>query len=54
MPEGSVAGNAGTFGQPGALGMGQRAATALTLFNSFWSYIMPILVSLTWLMSLSS
>ncbi|KAJ5587998.1 uncharacterized protein N7459_003763 [Penicillium hispanicum] len=27
---------------PGALGMGQRASTGLTLFNQFWSYIMPL------------
>ncbi|KAJ5660722.1 uncharacterized protein N7484_000094 [Penicillium longicatenatum] len=27
---------------PGALGMGQRASTALTLFNQFWSYVMPL------------
>ncbi|KAJ6190053.1 hypothetical protein N7519_000074 [Penicillium mononematosum] len=27
---------------PGALGMGQQASTGLTLFNSFWSYIMPL------------
>ncbi|CAG8084446.1 unnamed protein product [Penicillium salamii] len=29
-------------GTPGALGMGQQASTGLTLFNSFWSYIMPL------------
>ncbi|KAJ5112909.1 hypothetical protein N7456_001443 [Penicillium angulare] len=28
---------------PGALGMGQRASTGLTLFNAFWSYITPML-----------
>ncbi|KAF3386357.1 putative peptide transporter ptr2 [Penicillium rolfsii] len=27
---------------PGALGMGQRASTGLTLFNQFWSYVMPL------------
>ncbi|KAF5856607.1 hypothetical protein ETB97_007108, partial [Aspergillus alliaceus] len=27
---------------PGALNMGQQASTGLTLFNSFWSYIMPM------------
>ncbi|KAJ5915311.1 peptide transporter ptr2 [Penicillium verhagenii] len=27
---------------PGALGMGQRASTALTLFNQFWAYTMPL------------
>ncbi|KAI2790367.1 putative peptide transporter ptr2 [Penicillium oxalicum] len=29
-------------GVPGALGMGQRASTGLTLFNQFWSYLMPL------------
>lgn len=29
--------------QPGALGMGQRAATGITTFNQFWNYIMPLL-----------
>ncbi|KAI9369163.1 PTR2-domain-containing protein [Aspergillus egyptiacus] len=28
---------------PGALDMGQQASTGLTLFNSFWSYVMPLL-----------
>lgn len=28
--------------QAGALGMGQRASTGLTLFNSFWQYTMPL------------
>lgn len=28
--------------QSGALGMGQQASTGLTLFNSFWSYVMPL------------
>ncbi|KAL4802604.1 POT family-domain-containing protein [Aspergillus unguis] len=27
---------------PGALGMGQQASTGLTLFNSFWAYVMPL------------
>ncbi|KAL2869436.1 putative MFS peptide transporter [Aspergillus lucknowensis] len=27
---------------PGALDMGQQASTGLTLFNSFWSYVMPL------------
>ncbi|KAJ6150718.1 hypothetical protein N7470_007312 [Penicillium chermesinum] len=31
-----------TNGVPGALGMGQRASTGLTLFNQFWSYVMPL------------
>ncbi|RYO77239.1 hypothetical protein DL762_009393 [Monosporascus cannonballus] len=43
LPEGSATGAAGTYGQPGALGFGQQASTALVLFNSFWSYLMPIL-----------
>ncbi|KAJ5131649.1 hypothetical protein N7448_005807 [Penicillium atrosanguineum] len=30
-------------GVPGALDMGQRASTGLTLFNQFWSYIMPLM-----------
>jgi len=30
-------------GQPGALGMGQRAAFGITQFNSFWSYATPII-----------
>jgi proton-dependent oligopeptide transporter, POT family len=43
LPEGSTTGAAGTYGQAGALNFGQQAAVGLTLFNSFWSYIMPIL-----------
>ncbi|KAK2746001.1 hypothetical protein FQN55_005823 [Onygenales sp. PD_40] len=39
---GSTTGSSGTHGTPGALGMGQRASTGLTLFNQFWSYIMPL------------
>ncbi|GAB7353162.1 hypothetical protein MBLNU459_g3695t1 [Dothideomycetes sp. NU459] len=42
LPPGSTTG-AGFSGQSGALGMGQRASTALTLFNQFWSYCMPLL-----------
>ncbi|PGH01111.1 POT family proton-dependent oligopeptide transporter [Blastomyces parvus] len=42
MPEGSTTGAGGTHRTPGALGLGQRASTGLTLFNSFWSYIMPL------------
>ncbi|CAI7666562.1 unnamed protein product [Penicillium bialowiezense] len=48
LPKGSTTGAlvAGTSdwsnGTPGALGMGQQASTGLTLFNSFWSYIMPL------------
>ncbi|KAH7089281.1 POT family-domain-containing protein [Paraphoma chrysanthemicola] len=37
------AGAAGTYGQPGALGMGQRASTGLVQFNAFFSYIMPMI-----------
>ncbi|KAK4121447.1 PTR2-domain-containing protein [Parathielavia appendiculata] len=29
-------------GQAGALGLGQRTSTALTTFNSFWQYTMPL------------
>ncbi|CAI7639620.1 unnamed protein product [Penicillium glandicola] len=48
LPEGSTTGAlvAGVSdfsnGTPGALGMGQQASTGLTLFNSFWSYVMPL------------
>lgn len=43
LPPGySGTGAAGTYGQPGALGMGQQASTGITLFNSFWAYIMPL------------
>ncbi|KAK8017397.1 POT family proton-dependent oligopeptide transporter [Apiospora rasikravindrae] len=42
LPPGSDAGAGGTYGQSGALGMGQQASTGLTLFNSFWSYLMPL------------
>ncbi|CAN9114600.1 unnamed protein product [Alternaria alternata] len=38
FPEAGAAGD----GQPGALGMGQRASTGLVQFNSFFSYIMPL------------
>lgn len=41
-PEHSKTG-AGFSGQSGALGMGQRASTGLTTFNTFWCYLMPIL-----------
>ncbi|KAI1296965.1 POT family protein [Xylaria venustula] len=43
LPEGSTTGEAGTFGQPGALGQGQQASTGLVTFNSFWAYLMPLL-----------
>ena len=49
LPDGSEGGNPRTgAGGPGdeslsgALGMGQRAATGLTTFNSFWQYLMPL------------
>ena len=43
LPDGSTTGAiVGGSGQPGALGLGQRASTALTLFNSFWAYVMPM------------
>lgn len=42
LPDGSSTG-AGHSGQSGALGMGQRASTGLTTFNTFWCYLMPIL-----------
>ncbi|KAJ6089283.1 hypothetical protein N7467_004499 [Penicillium canescens] len=47
LPAGSttgalVPGSDFSNGVPGALGMGQQASTGLTLFNSFWSYIMPL------------
>ncbi|KAH7113264.1 MFS peptide transporter-like protein Ptr2 [Dendryphion nanum] len=43
LPKGSKTG-AGFLIKPGsgALGMGQRASTGLTTFNSFWSYITPL------------
>ncbi|KAL1875122.1 hypothetical protein Plec18167_005792 [Paecilomyces lecythidis] len=41
LPAGSRTG-AGFDGQSGALGMGQRASTGLTMFNTFWCYLMPI------------
>ncbi|KAL2828415.1 POT family-domain-containing protein [Aspergillus cavernicola] len=34
---------AGFSGQSGALGQGQRAATGLNTFNTFWCYFMPII-----------
>ncbi|KAI0129181.1 POT family protein [Xylariales sp. AK1849] len=41
LPVGSTTGS--DLKQAGALGLGQRASTGLTLFNSFWSYFMPLL-----------
>ncbi|KAI1906236.1 hypothetical protein LOZ12_000321 [Ophidiomyces ophidiicola] len=43
LPPGSTTGAGGTHRTPGALGLGQRASTGLTLFNQFWSYVMPLL-----------
>ncbi|KAK4241423.1 POT family-domain-containing protein [Achaetomium macrosporum] len=44
LPEGSATGASYDIenGQAGALGMGQRTSTALTTFNSFWQYTMPL------------
>ncbi|EXJ89466.1 POT family proton-dependent oligopeptide transporter [Capronia epimyces CBS 606.96] len=43
LPEGSKTGAGGTDGQAGALGYGTQAATGLTLFSSFFSYVTPML-----------
>ncbi|KAI0381485.1 POT family protein [Hypomontagnella monticulosa] len=43
LPPGSTTGAGGTDGQAGALGQGQQASTGLVLFNSFWSYLLPML-----------
>ncbi|KID82631.1 oligopeptide transporter [Metarhizium guizhouense ARSEF 977] len=40
LPPGSTTGADPT--QPGALGMGQRASTGITIFNQFWQYFMPL------------
>ncbi|KAF7118462.1 hypothetical protein CNMCM5793_007983 [Aspergillus hiratsukae] len=42
LPEGSTTGAGYDHSVPGALGMGQQASTGLTLFNAFWSYVMPL------------
>ncbi|CAK7213675.1 hypothetical protein SEUCBS140593_001925 [Sporothrix eucalyptigena] len=42
MPAGSKAGEA-PHGQPGAMGFGQRTATAITTFNVFWQYVTPMM-----------
>ena len=44
LPEGSTTGAAFAIGQEqsGALGLGQRASTGLSTFNSFWAYVMPM------------
>lgn len=43
LPPGSTTG-AGFLKKPGsgALGMGQRASTGMTMFNQFWSYFTPL------------
>lgn len=41
-PPGSSTGAGFEDGQSGALGKGQRTATAVSLFNSFWAYTMPV------------
>ncbi|CAG9940142.1 unnamed protein product [Clonostachys rosea f. rosea IK726] len=44
LPDGSTTGSPIILdGKPGALGMGARAAQALTLFNQFFAYLMPLL-----------
>ncbi|KAL7619914.1 hypothetical protein AAE478_010461 [Parahypoxylon ruwenzoriense] len=43
LPPGSTTGAGGTYLQAGALNQGQQASTGLVLFNSFWSYVMPLL-----------
>ncbi|KAL8712635.1 MAG: hypothetical protein Q9220_003166 [cf. Caloplaca sp. 1 TL-2023] len=40
---GNKAGAGGTNGQSGALGLGQRASTGLTTFNSMWAYFCPLI-----------
>ncbi|THH01943.1 hypothetical protein EW026_g848 [Hermanssonia centrifuga] len=42
LPKGSRTGSSGATGQPGALGLGQRASTGLSTFNSFWVYVIPL------------
>lgn len=42
LPDGSTTGSSGTNAQSGALGLGQRASTGLTTFNSMWAYFMPL------------
>ncbi|KAI1385416.1 PTR2-domain-containing protein [Hypoxylon trugodes] len=42
LPPGSTTGAGGTDLQAGALGQGQQASTGLVLFNSFWSYLLPL------------
>lgn len=53
LPPGSDGGQlVGNSTKPGVLGKGQAIAFALTTFNSFWAYVMPIVgavVADTWL-----
>ncbi|EGD93138.1 peptide transporter [Trichophyton mentagrophytes] len=46
LPKNSTTGNSVgpgiTARLPGALGLGQRASTGISLFNSFWAYVMPL------------
>lgn len=42
LPDGSRTGAGGLHGQPGALGMGQKAAQGISLFNQFFAYFMPL------------
>lgn len=42
LPFGSTTGADGGIGQAGALGLGQQTSTALTTFNAFWQYTMPL------------
>ncbi|KAK0720790.1 POT family-domain-containing protein [Lasiosphaeris hirsuta] len=42
LPAGSTTGSDYGRSQPGALGLGQRTSTALTTFNAFWQYTMPL------------
>ncbi|KDE05745.1 POT family proton-dependent oligopeptide transporter [Microbotryum lychnidis-dioicae p1A1 Lamole] len=42
LPAGSTTGSSTANQVSGALGKGQRAATGLTTFNSFWVYVTPL------------
>ncbi|KZT71072.1 PTR2-domain-containing protein [Daedalea quercina L-15889] len=42
LPPGSQTGAGYAHGQSGALGLGQRASTAVGMFNMFWVYFMPL------------
>ena len=43
LPDGSSTGASPPDGQSGALGLGQRASTGLSTFNSMWAYCTPLL-----------